>query len=71
MSKLSCSPRSKTEQSYLNRRDFIRIHRQCSEHAGIIICKQDHDWERLANNINRCIANNQPLKGKLVRVIRE
>ena len=55
----------------INRRDFIRLHQQRNAHAGIIVCKQDHDWQRLAINIDRAIIENAPLRGKLVRVRRE
>ena len=55
----------------INRKDFIRIHRRNSEHTGIIICKQDLDWQRLATNIDEAIDRNKPLGGKLVRVRRQ
>lgn len=54
----------------INRRDFIQLHRQNNNHAGIIICKQDHDWQRLTDNIERAILEHEPLKGKLVRIKR-
>lgn len=54
----------------INRRDFIKLHRQSSDHAGIIVCKQDHNWQRLANNIDQAITDNEPLPGKLVRIKR-
>lgn len=54
----------------LNRRNFIRIHRQSADHAGIIVCKQDHDWQRLATNTNQIITDHERLSGKLVRVNR-
>ncbi len=53
-----------------NRRDFIRLHRQSSEHAGIIVCSVDQDSEALANRINAAIFVEKPLAGKLIRVVR-
>lgn len=55
----------------INRRDFIRLHRQDPDHAGIVVCKQDHDWQRLAANVNRVLTDSESLKGKLLRVRRE
>jgi hypothetical protein len=28
----------------LNRRDFIRLHHGCADHAGIIVCTADADY---------------------------
>jgi Domain of unknown function (DUF5615) len=36
----------------LNRRDFFKLHKTQPDHSGIIVCKDDKDWERLAMNIN-------------------
>jgi predicted nuclease of predicted toxin-antitoxin system len=55
----------------LNRRDFIRLHKQSTDHAGIIVCKDDRDKQQLAERINRAIQAEVPLKDKLVRVQRD
>jgi predicted nuclease of predicted toxin-antitoxin system len=34
-----------------NRRDFIRLHQQDSNHAGIVICCKDLDWDGFATAI--------------------
>ena len=52
----------------LNRRDFIRLHKQDSNHGGIIVTKDDADKIQLAERIDRVIQSQIPLKGKLVRV---
>lgn len=52
----------------LNRRDFIRLHRQIGDHAGIVVCKDDRDKIQLAARIDRAIQIEIPLAGKLVRV---
>jgi predicted nuclease of predicted toxin-antitoxin system len=54
----------------LNRGDFIRLHRSQPDHAGIIICTQDNNWERQATRINDAICAEEPLSGKLIRVNR-
>ncbi|MEG4499932.1 DUF5615 family PIN-like protein [Microcoleus sp. F10-C6] len=38
-----------------NRKDFFRLHRIQSLHAGIIACTNDRNWEALANRIHTAI----------------
>lgn len=52
----------------LNRRDFIRLHRQNSDHGGIVVTKDDVDKVRLAERVDRAVRAEAPLTGKLVRV---
>lgn len=54
----------------LNRQDFIRLHRANPVHCGIIACTNDTDRERMAIRINEAIAAEEPLGGKLLRVVR-
>lgn len=53
-----------------NRKDFFRLHRLQSNHAGIIACTNDRDWEALATRIHTAISAQEPLQGKLIRVVR-
>lgn len=53
-----------------NRRDFMRLHILQPDHAGIIVCTEDPEFERLATRINEAIAAEQTLQGKLIRVNR-
>lgn len=53
-----------------NRRDFIRLHIQKPDHAGIIVCTEDRNLERLAIRIHEAISAEESLKGKLIRVNR-
>ena len=53
-----------------NRRHFIRLHTQKPNHAGIIVCTDDKNLERLATRINDAIAGEENLRGKLIRVNR-
>ena len=54
----------------INRRDFIRLHRQSQNHAGIIICTQDSDVPRQARRIHEVILSAEYLDGQLLRVNR-
>jgi predicted nuclease of predicted toxin-antitoxin system len=53
-----------------NRKDFFRLHRVQPNHAGIIACTNDRDWEGLSSRIHAVIVAETPLVGKLVRVVR-
>ncbi|BAY24158.1 hypothetical protein NIES2100_39510 [Calothrix sp. NIES-2100] len=53
-----------------NRRDFIRLHRLQPNHAGIIVCTEDPDFEQLATHIHEMISAETRLKEKLMRVNR-
>jgi len=54
----------------LNRLHFIRLHRQQPEHAGIIVCTFDPDFEAQAERIHKTIAGQPTLAGQLLRVNR-
>jgi extradiol dioxygenase family protein len=53
-----------------NRKDFIRLHNLQPEHAGIIVCTNDRDWQALANRIDVAIRDEETLQGKLIRIVR-
>jgi hypothetical protein len=53
-----------------NRRHFIRLHKLQPDHAGIIVCTEDSNFERLAIRIHEAISTVETLKGKLIRVNR-
>ncbi len=53
-----------------NRSDFIRLHRLQPIHTGIIVCKEDRDWDGLATRINEAISTAETLSGQLVRINR-
>jgi predicted nuclease of predicted toxin-antitoxin system len=54
----------------LNRRDFIRLHNQDSEHAGVIVCTVDPDFTGQARRIHDAIQPIPDLHGQLIRVNR-
>jgi predicted nuclease of predicted toxin-antitoxin system len=53
-----------------NRKDFIRLHQKKAEHAGIIACTIDRDWQSLADRIDDRVAQESSLFGKLIRIVR-
>lgn len=53
-----------------NRRDYIKLHRLQPNHAGIIVCTDDRNFEQLAIRINTAISTVESLKGELIRVNR-
>ena len=53
-----------------NRIDFIRLHLQNPEHAGIIVCTEDKDTEALAKRIDTAVSSFQVIENQLIRVNR-
>ncbi|NET61903.1 MAG: hypothetical protein F6K47_39030 [Symploca sp. SIO2E6] len=53
-----------------NRRDFIRLHLQQPNHAGIIVCKDNRDVEVLATQIDKALSKEEKLSDHLIRVNR-
>jgi predicted nuclease of predicted toxin-antitoxin system len=54
----------------INRFDFVRLHQLDPNHAGIIVCSNDPDRNRMAMRINEAISAEETLTGKLIRVNR-
>jgi len=55
----------------LNRRHFLALHRQRTNHAGIVVCTVDPDFTALARHIHEALAPfHDDLSGQLVRVTR-
>ncbi len=54
----------------LNRKHFIRLHKEHPEHVGIIVCSFDPDFSRQARRIHEAVELQAPLSGKLIRVNR-
>ena len=51
----------------LDRGDFHRLHRTGRDHAGIIACTQDLDFERMAARIHAVISKLERLDGQFIR----
>jgi hypothetical protein len=54
----------------LNRRDFLRLHRERPEHAGIVACTFDPDFAGQAARIHAALLAEGELAGKVIRVNR-
>ena len=53
----------------LNRDDFVSLHQQGEAHSGIIICKDDRDYQSQAQVIDKFILqDNCSLQGRLIRI---
>lgn len=54
----------------LNRKHFVRLHREGREHAGIFACTFDVDFAGQARRIAKAIAGADRLVGELFRINR-
>jgi predicted nuclease of predicted toxin-antitoxin system len=54
----------------LNRKHFIRLHRETPEHDGIIVCTVDADFAGQAARIHTAVKAAGDLHGRLIRVNR-
>ncbi|WP_366931385.1 DUF5615 family PIN-like protein [Nostoc sp. JL34] len=54
----------------INRIDFIRLRRRDSNHFGIIVCTNNRNREQFAAQIDEAVTAEEPLQGKLIRVVR-
>ncbi|MEH2230753.1 MAG: hypothetical protein V7K71_14080 [Nostoc sp.] len=46
------------------------MHRGDSNHFGIFVCRNNRNWEQFAARIDEAVATEEPLQGKLIRVVR-
>lgn len=54
-----------------NRKDFMRLHQQNSNHAGIIVCTEDKDYVALAKRIHEVVMTfNGETENQLIKVNR-
>ena len=54
----------------LNRRHFVRLHAAEPNHAGIIVCSLDLDFDGQAARIDQAVATQKSMAGLLIRVNR-
>jgi hypothetical protein len=52
----------------LNRKHFIRLHKEQPEHAGVIICTFDPDFMGQARRIHAAMESEGDLSRKLIRI---
>ncbi len=53
-----------------NRKHFIRLHHENSDHAGIVVCTVNANFEALAERIHAALDAASDMTGQLVRVNR-
>ena len=53
-----------------NRRDLVKLHRLQPDHTGMVICSDDQNFARLSERTHQAISAEEPLQGKLIRVVR-
>lgn len=53
-----------------NRKHFLHLHGAQLNHAGIVVCTADLDFEGLADRIDAAIESQTQLSGQLIRVNR-
>ena len=54
----------------LNRRHFVRLHRDRPEHSGRVVCTFDPDYAALARRIHEAIEAQDHLANRLIRINR-
>jgi hypothetical protein len=54
----------------LNRKHFVRLHKENPSHAGIIVCSFDPDFIGQAHRIHATIELQKSLSGQLIRINR-
>ena len=55
----------------LNRKDFIRLHRDVPTHRGIIVCTENRDYAAFARRIDDGITQAGELGNLLLRVVHD
>jgi hypothetical protein len=53
-----------------NRLHFLRLHRKSPNHAGVVICTFDPDFNGQAQRIHEAVDKEGSMEGKLIRVNR-
>ncbi|MCY3023059.1 MAG: DUF5615 family PIN-like protein [Planctomycetota bacterium] len=51
-----------------NWRHFRTLHKQHPQHAGMVLCSVDLDFDRLARSLHQALAGREDLPGLLIRV---
>jgi len=54
----------------INRIDSIRLHRRDDKHFGIVVCTNNRNWEQFMTRVDEAVRAEEPLRGKLIRVVR-
>ena len=67
---LAFAVRSRRVLVSLNRKDFLRLHREAPAHAGMILCTFDIDFVQQARRIDEALRAAGDPAGQLLRVNR-
>jgi|SRR5689334_12497888 uncharacterized protein DUF5615 len=54
----------------INRKHFIRLHRQKPDHTGMIVCAFDLDFAALGQRIHEALTVQSDMNGQLIRINR-
>jgi predicted nuclease of predicted toxin-antitoxin system len=54
-----------------NRDDFVKLHRSGIDHKGIIICKDDRDYQGQASVLAQYLNNQEKLNNRLIRILKQ
>ena len=54
----------------INRRHFVRLHQETPEHAGIVVCSLELDFDGQARRIAAAVDGLDSLSGQLLRINR-
>jgi hypothetical protein len=54
----------------INRRHFVRLHRDKPDHCGMVVCTFDPDFSALARRIHEAVEARGSLSGQLIRINR-
>lgn len=54
----------------LDRRHFVRLHGEHPDHAGIVVCTLDLDFDGQAQRVDAAIREHEALTGTLLRITR-
>ncbi len=54
----------------LNRKHFIKLHKNKARHAGILACTYDSNFKAFARRIHESVKGKETLPGELIRINR-
>lgn len=67
---LAYSVENKRAVITLNRKDFIKLHKQNNEHCGIVVCKVDSDYKEMAKRIHKELESLEEMDRLWIRINR-
>lgn len=55
----------------LNRDDFLALHRRGEAHSGIVVCKDDKDFQGIGETLHNYLMTQETLQNRLLRVLQQ